>query len=87
MKRRSDGFFDQTGCGECRISLKGSALEIIGNGYSDAAWQHYLSLGARFRSQPLAPEGATLTGKRGLTAQRGQAEGAAVAMNAEMRSQ
>jgi len=45
-----------------------------------------LSLGARFRRQPLAPEGATLTGKRGLTAQRGQAEGAAVAMNAEMRS-
>jgi hypothetical protein len=46
-----------------------------------------LSLGARFFRQPLAPEGATLTGKRALTAQRGQAEGAAVAMNAEMRSQ
>jgi len=46
-----------------------------------------LSLGARFRLQPLAPEGATLTGKRGLTAQRGQAEGAAVAMNADVRSQ
>jgi hypothetical protein len=41
------------------------------------------ALGCFFR-QPLAPEGATLTGKRGLTAQRGQAEGAAVAMNAEM---
>jgi hypothetical protein len=54
--------------------------------YSDS-WQALLLLGARFRRQPLAPEGATLTGKRGLTAQRGQAEGAAVAMNAEMRSQ
>jgi hypothetical protein len=46
-----------------------------------------LSLGARFRRQPLAPEGATLTGKRGLTAQHGQAEGGGRAMNADMRSQ
>jgi hypothetical protein len=46
--------------------------------YSDAAWATLLSLGSRFRRQPLAPENATLTGKRGVTAQRGQAEGAAV---------
>jgi hypothetical protein len=43
-----------------------------------------LSLGARFRRQPLAPSGATLRAP-GVTAQRGQARRPAVPSNAELR--
>src|SRR5215470_367139 len=69
-------------------SAQGPRVGNIGNARTNVTAMHgnTLSLGARFRRQPLAPEGATLTGKRGLTAQRGQAEGAAIAMNTEMRS-
>src|SRR6202007_1880887 len=44
------------------------------NAVQRSQWQTPLSLGTRFRRQPLAPSGATLRAFGGLTAQRGQAE-------------
>jgi hypothetical protein len=46
-----------------RASHRGSALEINRNrtNVRGDAWQTLLSLGARFRRQPLAPEGESRT--------------------------
>jgi hypothetical protein len=73
--------------GEYRIALKTSALEIIGNaGTNLQQWMaRLLWLGARFRRQPLAPEGATLTGKGVDRPARSSRKGCR-AMNADMPS-
>jgi hypothetical protein len=46
---------DISGCGECRIALKGSALEVIGNGRTNVAAMHGNTIVARRGSFAVNP--------------------------------